>query len=83
MAKQGPIKTGTAKIRFIMLDAEIPEGDLSQITIAIQNALKPTTIVQQRMPSQIASPAVLTANNPAEPVDEHVSLARLQTQSVD
>ena len=36
-----------------MLDAEIPEGDLSQITSAIQNALKPTTtIIQQRLPSQ-------------------------------
>lgn len=35
-----------------MLDAEIPEGDLSQITAAIQNALKPTTIIQQRLPAQ-------------------------------
>lgn len=34
-----------------MIDAEIPEGDMSQITAAIQNALKPTTtIIQQRLP---------------------------------
>lgn len=39
-----------------MLDAEIPEGDLNQITLAIQNALKPTThIVQQRLSSTSAS----------------------------
>lgn len=39
-----------------MLDAEIPEGDLSQITSAIQNALKPTTtIIQQRLPSHVAA----------------------------
>lgn len=39
-----------------MLDAEIPEGDLSQITSAIQNALKPTTtIIQQRLPTQTAA----------------------------
>lgn len=52
LAKQPPSKSGTSRIRFIMLDAEIPEGDLSQITAAIQNALKPqTTIVQQRIPT--------------------------------
>ncbi|MGX9178684.1 hypothetical protein [Mesorhizobium sp. BHbdii] len=58
MAKQPTSKNGTSRIRFIMLDAEIPEGDLSQITLAIQNALKPTTtIVQRRLLSQ--TPAAL------------------------
>lgn len=53
MAKQPTNKGGTSRIRFIMLDAEIPEGDLDQITSAIQNALKPTTtIIQQRLPAQ-------------------------------
>lgn len=52
MAKQPTSKSGTSRIRFIMLDAEIPEGDLSQITAAIQNALKPTTtVIQQRLPA--------------------------------
>lgn len=52
LAKQPAPKSGTSRIRFIMLDAEIPEGDLSQITAAIQNALKPTTtIIQQRLPA--------------------------------
>lgn len=51
MAKSPQSKTGTARVRFIMIDAEIPEGDMSQITAAIQNALKPTTtIIQQRLP---------------------------------
>lgn len=58
MAKQPTQKNGTSRIRFIMIDAEIPEGDLSQITSAIQNALKPTTtIIQQR----VAGPASATA----------------------
>ena len=61
MAKQPTAKGGTSRIRFIMLDAEIPEGDLSQITSAIQNALKPTTtIVQQRL--QPASPSAALPN---------------------
>lgn len=51
MAKQPAPKNGKARIRFIMLEAEIPEGDLTQVTQAIQNALKPTTIIQQRVPS--------------------------------
>lgn len=56
MAKQPATKSGTSRIRFIMLDAEIPEGDLNQITVAIQNALKPsTTVIQQRL---AASPKV-------------------------
>lgn len=56
MAKQPTSKNGTSRIRFIMLDAEIPEGDLSQIASAIQNALKPTTtIIQQRLPAQVAA----------------------------
>ncbi|HJS87087.1 MAG TPA: hypothetical protein VJ779_16645 [Acetobacteraceae bacterium] len=59
MAKQPPAKSRTSRIRFIMLDAEISEGDLSQITSAIQNALKPTAIIQQRLPSQSAAPALI------------------------
>jgi hypothetical protein len=60
MAKQPTSKSGTSRIRFIMLDAEIPDGDLSQITAAIQNALRPTTtIIQQRLPSQAAASGLL------------------------
>lgn len=31
---------GTSRIRFVMLDAEIAEGDISAVTQAIQNALR-------------------------------------------
>jgi len=41
MAKKLSKGTGTSKVRFIMLEAEMPEGDLAQITTAIQNALRP------------------------------------------
>ena len=33
--------SGVSRIRFVMLDAELPDGDISQITEAIQNALRP------------------------------------------
>jgi uncharacterized protein YjhX (UPF0386 family) len=73
MAKQPGSKGGTSRIRFIMRDAEIPEGDLSQLTSAIQNALKPTTIVQQRLPNQPATPALSNHGAAGEPVDEEPS----------
>jgi hypothetical protein len=74
VAKQPVSKNGTARVRFIMIEAEIPEGDLSQITSAIQNALKPTTIVQQRIvsnPSSSAPPLILNGQ-PDEEVDDEL-----------
>jgi hypothetical protein len=42
MARTSAAKNfGQSRIRFIMLDAELPDGNLSQITQAIQNALRP------------------------------------------
>lgn len=41
MARKPSKGAGTSKVRFIMLEAEMPEGDLDQITTAIQNALRP------------------------------------------
>lgn len=50
MAKNTGAKSGHSKIRFIMLEADLSEGDLSQVTQAIQNALRPaqapTRIIQ-------------------------------------
>lgn len=42
MAKSSHAKSGSSRIRFIMLEADLSEGDLSQVTTAIQNALRPT-----------------------------------------
>lgn len=42
MAKALPKAPGTSRVRFIMVEAEMADsGDLSQITQAIQNALRP------------------------------------------
>jgi hypothetical protein len=43
MAKAAPQKSGSARIRFVMLEADIPEGELSHFTHAIQQALRPAT----------------------------------------
>lgn len=49
MAKSGTTRSGgTSRIRFIMLDAELVEGDLTQVVHAIQNALRPNPAIQSR-----------------------------------
>lgn len=60
MAKKPPQNSGTSRVRFIMLEAEIPEGDLTQITTAIQNALKPASVAMPRAPKQTVQ--VLTSS---------------------
>lgn len=49
MVKRTTKSAGTSRVRFIMLEAEMPEGDLAQITTAIQNALKPAGFAPARI----------------------------------
>lgn len=73
MAKQPSSKSATSRIRFIVLEAEIQDGDLSQITSAIQSALKPTTtIIQQRIST--SSPAALPNGIGAEGALENIMI---------
>jgi hypothetical protein len=60
---------GTSRVRFVMLDAEIAEGDITAVTQAIQNALRgpmPNTVVKR-----IAAPA-LQPNGDTDAVDSQV-----------
>ncbi|MBB3442108.1 hypothetical protein [Rhizobium sp. BK379] len=64
MAKGTTGKTGgTSKIRFIMVEAEIADGDIGQITQAIQNALKTSAPVTAQ---RIAGPSVKAVARDAE-----------------
>ena len=66
---------GTSRFRLVVLEAEVNEGDLPQLTQAIQNALRPNPIIQHRT---IAPPPVLnngglapdTAAGLEEPTEE-------------
>src|SRR3712207_5877986 len=53
MAKHSTVRTGgPARVRLVVLDAEIPDGDVSSLAQALQNALRsPTTAVVQRVTS--------------------------------
>lgn len=64
--------TGTSKIRFIMVEAEIADGDIGQITQAIQNALRtsaPAT-APQRLSGQ--SLKAVARDNEADDEEEFV-----------
>lgn len=49
---------GTSRIRFVMFDAEVAEGEITQITQAIQNALRGPVQVTAR---RVSPPAALKA----------------------
>jgi len=67
MAKSSAKPTGTSRIRFIMVDAEIADDQIQSVTQAITSALRGPNTVTKR----IAAPAPqLNGNGPAEPVEE-------------
>ncbi len=52
MARVSVKSGGMSRIRFVMFDAEIADGEIGPITQAIQNALRgPTPVAVQRLPS--------------------------------
>jgi hypothetical protein len=54
---------GNSKIRFIMLEADLNGGDLTQITQAISNALRPVLPVQHQRLLPPTPPAIGSVNN--------------------
>ena len=60
MAKHSTVKTsGPARVRLIVLDAELPDGDLASLTQALQNALRsPAPAVVQRVATTNGSKAI-------------------------
>lgn len=80
MAKNSTTKTGgTSRIRFVMVDAEIADGDIGQITQAIQNALRgpsPSVVIKH-----IAAPAAM--NNGATESQEFEEGEVQETNGVD
>jgi hypothetical protein len=78
MAKSASGKGGSpARIRFVMLEAELPDGDLSQVTQAVQNALRSpdgATAARRLITTMSAKPASST-NGATEPVEDVMEAA--------
>lgn len=58
MAKSAVKAGGTSRIRFVMFDAEVGDGEIGQITQAIQNALRGSVQVTT---ARLPAPAALKA----------------------
>jgi hypothetical protein len=68
MAKSSTVKSGgPARVRLIVLDAELPDGDLGSLTQALQNALRvPSTTVVHRTAPTTNGPKSLAHQPPLE-----------------
>lgn len=63
------------KIRFVLVEADISDGNLSELTHAISTALKPTlTPVYRQLPARQATQALPPSNNGATPEEEETEL---------
>ena len=70
MARNVTSKGGNSRIRFIMIDADLSEGDLSEVTQAIQNALRPLQTPNTRLIQAPTAPrASASENGPEEEAD--------------
>ncbi len=48
MAKTSTVKSGgPARVRLVVFDAEVPDGDFNSLAQVLQNALKTPTVIQQ------------------------------------
>jgi hypothetical protein len=68
MAKSAVKTSGTSRIKFIMLDAEIADDQIHSVTQAIANALRPATPPAKRLPP--ATPQLNGHNGAAEEQEE-------------
>lgn len=66
MAKSTSSRGGPSRIRFIMVEADLQEGDLEQVTQVLQNAFRTTQVVPARPQT-----ARLASKISAQPLDEH------------
>jgi hypothetical protein len=58
------------RIRFIMLDADISDGNLSELTQAITSAIKPATGHIRQLPPRLPAPVLAVAGQPVATVDD-------------
>jgi hypothetical protein len=76
--------SGTSRIRFIMLDAELAEGDLTQVTQAIQNALRPYAgnqprVIAPSVPGHASQMSSTADDSPATTEDEQTLDGEVET----
>jgi hypothetical protein len=69
VAKNSSGARNPSRIRLIVLDAELGDGDIGQITQAITNALRPPVVNANTVVKRIAAPAPQPNGEDAEVID--------------
>ncbi len=67
---KSPQKAANSKIRFIMLEADLADGDLTQITNAISNALRPNGTTRSLTATRVASQLPSNSAETESPVED-------------
>jgi hypothetical protein len=72
MAKSSNAKTGgPARVRLVVLDAEMPDGDIGAFTHVLQNALRGSTTVMQRVQAPNGTKTI--THQPSPEVDSDIN----------
>ena len=89
MAKGINTKSGSSKVRLIVFEAEMNDGDLSQVMQAVQNALRPALPTQRVMvASSSPTASLISHDNEADEEDtiadelDSASISRPKVQRV-
>lgn len=81
--KPGESTTRSNKIRFVLVEADISDGNLSELTNAISSALKPSIIsVHRQLPARPVAQVLSESNEavPSSQVEEDETEADTETQ---
>jgi hypothetical protein len=83
MAKASTVKSsGPARVRLIVFDAEVPDGDFNSLAQVLQNALKAPNVIQR--PTIVTGKTKTITHQPtADASQEDEAAEELDTQEVD
>lgn len=74
--------TRSNRIRFVMLEADLSDGNLSELTHAITSALKPSGAPVRHLPTRPAPPAVIAPSEDATTIEEIEEVSAAESQEV-
>lgn len=71
MAKTSTVKSGgPARVRLVVFDAEVPDGDFNSLAQVLQNALKTPTVIQAPRAANGSAAAKTITHQPSETVQD-------------
>lgn len=78
---KGENGTRSNRIRFVMLEADLSDGNLTELTHAITSALKPSTAPVRHLPARPSPPAVLASSETTTGVEEAEDVSTVEAET--